>query len=363
MARSIYMIVPGGCHSTGGMCRMAAYCAVEWQAAGRQPAVKVLDSMGPYVKWREPFHFAVCIAHILAGAVRGRIALLHIHVAAYGSVVRKGLLILLGRALRIPVVIHMHGGDFPRFYDGLPGFVRGMISRVLRMADHGIVLAESWRRYYTTIVGMEPANLTVIKHGVPAPAGGPGHDAGQLVFLGLMSRAKGLEDLLAALARPPLAALAWHLTVAGHGDPAPFLSQARELGLDSRVTFLGWVDATRVGTLLSRAQLLLLPSHFEAMGLVLLEAMSYGVPIIATRVGGIPEVVADGRTGILVEPGDVSALSTAICDLLTDHDLCARLGQAGRQRFLSEFEIGAANARLQSVFASLIDPAGSARTF
>ena len=357
-AGAITMIVPGGRHSTGGMCRMADYCASEWEATGRLPAVRVLDSMGPYVKWREPFHFAVCIVRILGAAARGRVALLNLHVAAYGSMLRKGLLLLLGRALRIPVVLHMHGGDFGYFYTGLPRVLRRAVSANLRMADHVVVLGDVWYRFYTTIVGLDGARITVIRNAVPAPPADGAHDGDELVFLGLMSNTKGLGDLLQALADPALAALPWRLTVAGHGDPAPFEAQARALGLAPRVAFRGWLGRREIGTLLAHARVLLLPSHFEAMPMVLLEAMSHGVPIIATRTGGIPEVVEDGVTGILVEPRDGAALAKAIFGLLSDQELCLRLGRQGRQRFLAHFEIGGANDRLQSVFLKVLQARG-----
>ena len=96
--------------------------------------------------------------------------------------------------------------------------------------------------------------------------------------------------------------------------------------------------------------------------MVLLEAMSHGVAIVATPVGGIPEVVEDGVTGVLVEPGNPAALAKAISDLLTDPSLCARLAQAGQQRFLMDLGISVANARLHAVFTSLLEGIGGLRS-
>ena len=86
-----------------------------------------------------------------------------------------------------------------------------------------------------------------------------------------------------------------------------------------------------------RAALLVMPSFYESFGIACLEAMAFGLPVVATRVGGLPEVIEDGVTGLLVPPGDADALAQAMIRLLSDADLRRRMGQAGRERVLKEF--------------------------
>jgi glycosyltransferase involved in cell wall biosynthesis len=112
---------------------------------------------------------------------------------------------------------------------------------------------------------------------------------------------------------------------------------AASLGLEDSVKFLGTVSD--VPALLARARLFVLSSITEGISLTLLEAMARGLPIAATRVGGNPEVVADGETGLLVPPGGSEALASAVSRLWTSPEMCARMGVAGRHRAEARFDV------------------------
>jgi glycosyltransferase involved in cell wall biosynthesis len=103
-------------------------------------------------------------------------------------------------------------------------------------------------------------------------------------------------------------------------------------GLSGKVERLGQVGRDRLGTLYRAASVCVLPSYYESFGLAALEAMSFEVAVVATRVGGLPEVVDDGITGLLVKPGDASALAKALLALLTDPERRGRMGKLGRER-------------------------------
>lgn len=124
------------------------------------------------------------------------------------------------------------------------------------------------------------------------------------------------------------------LTIAGDGAARPDLERcAQALGVADHVNFLGWVHPRDVLSLIDRSTMLLMPSRVpEGFGLVALQAAQMARPVVATRVGGVAEVVADGETGILVAPEGVAALTDAIMRLLDDPDLMSRMGQAARQR-------------------------------
>ena len=129
-----------------------------------------------------------------------------------------------------------------------------------------------------------------------------------------------------------------NLIIAGDGDLRLQLEAlARELGIDANVHWLGWRgDALK---LIGAFDALLMPSLWEGFGLVLLEAMSRRVPVIANRVSAIPEVVAHGETGLLVEPRDVDALAAAMARLLEDHALRQHMGLLGAARLEERFNV------------------------
>jgi phosphatidylinositol alpha-1,6-mannosyltransferase len=168
---------------------------------------------------------------------------------------------------------------------------------------------------------------------VPSPEREP-RPAKLLCMHRLVAR-KGTALLLAALGR--LRDLPWTLDVAGRGEEEPALRRlCEELGLSSRVAFLGAVAEPEKPALLDGADLFVLPSlpprennHMEGLGLALLEAQGRGLPVLAARTGGIPEAVAEGRTGLLFAAGDKSDLEAKLRLLLGDAALRRRLGEAG----------------------------------
>lgn len=169
---------------------------------------------------------------------------------------------------------------------------------------------------------------------IEPPAGpDPELQTGYLLYVGRLRIRKGVEVLLEALQQPELAASHPRLLIIGEGEQEEALRrQVRAAGLEDRVTFLGRCDTTRVRQLMLTACCLVVPSIYEGMPLVILEAMSEALPVIASRVSGIPEVVLDGETGWLVPAEDPPALAVALQQALSEPEEARRRGEAGRSR-------------------------------
>ncbi|HEX5760196.1 MAG TPA: glycosyltransferase family 4 protein, partial [Thermoanaerobaculia bacterium] len=162
--------------------------------------------------------------------------------------------------------------------------------------------------------------------------------AGHLLFVGRLRVRKGVEVLLAAVARLRTLYPETAVVIAGEGEHRRALEEtARRLGLREAVTFLGRCDAARVRALLAGARALAVPSIYEGMPLVVLEAMDAGVPVVASAVSGIPEVVRDGETGWLVPPEDPEALAAALAEVYAAPEEARRRGEAGRRRLDERF--------------------------
>jgi glycosyltransferase involved in cell wall biosynthesis len=167
-------------------------------------------------------------------------------------------------------------------------------------------------------------------------------EPGYFLFVGRLRIRKGVEVLLEAMRVLLAAHPGARLLVAGDGEHRATLERrAAELGLEGEVRFLGRCDAGRVRGLLHGARALVVPSIYEGMPLVVLEAMEAGLPVIASRVSGIPEVVLDGadleKTGWLVPPEEPETLAAALAAALTDPAEARRRGEAGRRRVDNEF--------------------------
>jgi glycosyltransferase involved in cell wall biosynthesis len=204
------------------------------------------------------------------------------------------------------------------------------------LAPSAATAAELRRDYRVPEVAVVPNASSVLAG--PVEAEPWADEPGFLLVVGRLRIRKGVDVLLAALPellrRHPRA----RLLVAGDGEHRPALVRAAaDLALGEAVTFLGRAGAPRVRGLLQSAAALVVPSIYEGMPLVVLEAMAAAVPVVASRVSGIPEVVEDGCTGWLVAPEDPVSLAAALDAVLADPDEARRRGAAGRQRLEERF--------------------------
>jgi glycosyltransferase involved in cell wall biosynthesis len=201
------------------------------------------------------------------------------------------------------------------------------------LAPSAATAAEIRRDYRVEDVGVIPNVTGGLAIAPPVPAGEAEGEPGYLLFVGRLRIRKGVEVLLEALRQLKGRFPGAVLRIAGDGEHRAALeARTRELGLAEAVTFLGSCGAPRVRALLRGAAALVVPSTYEGMPLVVLEALEAGVPVVASRVSGIPEVVVDGEAGWLVPPEEPDALAAALAEVLGNPAEAARRGEAGRRR-------------------------------
>jgi glycogen synthase len=260
-----------------------------------------------------------------------------VHAHAFG-VAPTWLASFARRCRPVPLVIETHA-DRGRGTPGWEMYARSVTRLTLRAADRIVAHTPSEAALLRSL-GADPARVAVIPNGLDlAEFGGqpPRTDASgplTLLFVGrLAPEQKGLEPLLRAFARLP-AASGTRLRLVGQdwGGGALVARLARELHVEDRVTLTGALPRGQVLREYAAADIFVLPSLFEPFGLVLMEAMAAGLPIVASRVGGIPEVVAEGENALLCPPNDSAALAGALDRLVRDAALRTRLARAGADR-------------------------------
>jgi glycosyltransferase involved in cell wall biosynthesis len=303
------------------------------------------------------------MARLCAGA---HAELVHLHASARGSFARKVVGIAIARATRVPVVLHVHSGSFFEHggaQGGLLAKIQGRAVRwALESADGVVALTAGWERSLagrgrlrrSTVIPNAP-DLTAV---TPARAS----ESDELIlFLGHLYRDKGVYELLEAFATLRATRPSLRLVLAGEGSEAEALrAQAQRLGLDGAVELPGWVDPSAKVDLLARAACFVLPSYREGLPLALLEAMVVGAPIVATPVGGVPDVVQDGRHALLVPPTDVDALVLAIGRLLDEPRVAERLARAAQERALAEYTPDALAERVGTLYRTVLARPASA---
>jgi glycosyltransferase involved in cell wall biosynthesis len=281
--------------------------------------------------------FGAALLRLSAWCQRGRGRLVHVHATVRGSSYRKAVCVLLAHALRRRVVLQVHSGagDIAAFRAKLGGGLRlALIGAAMRRADAVLAVSEASAEALRE-AGAGVEEIVVVPNAAPEVAGfeRPEPDGGPVgvAYLGgFANPAKGGEVLIAALELALKEGAPIEVTLAGPGEPPP---AARAL-IEARpeVRWRGWLDREAKDGLLREARVFVMSSRSEGLPMALLEAMAYGMAVVATAVGGIPEVVEDGVDGVLVEAGDAEELAEAIADLATDSGLRKRLARAARAR-------------------------------
>ncbi|WP_291298018.1 glycosyltransferase family 4 protein [Elioraea sp.] len=255
------------------------------------------------------------------------------------------------RSGAVPVAVSLHttramllavGGSRDRWTDEAVAAERMLLTDAPIVIANTVAAAADIAAASGVTIAAE--RLAVVPHGLADLAAGtiaaPREEATRLLFLGRLERRKGIDTLLDAL--PLLADLpgvAVDIAGAPQGsDPEPaFRARHGDAPWASRVRFLGAVGEAEKTALLAASDIVVLPARYESFGLVAVEAMMFGKPVISTQAGGIPEVVENGVTGLLVPPGEPEALAAAMRRLVTDAPLRERLGAAGRAGYLARF--------------------------
>lgn len=285
---------------------------------------------------------AVLLAHLLR---RRRIDHLHNHFGDSSCTVAM----LASAVSGIPYSFTLHGSAI--FYEARSWRLDAKLDRAAFCATIShftrsqaamFARSETMDRVHIVHCGVEPDRLR------PKTHQGPGV---QLIFVGRVVEQKGLAELFQAMAtllpdHPDLA-----LTVVGDGPDREVLERrAADTGLANQVRFVGSRSQDEVSQLLSDADIFVLPSYAEGVPVVVMEALGTGLPVVASFVGGMPELVEDDVTGYLVRPGDPALLADRIGRLIADPELRQRLGHAGRDKVLAEFDSDAEAARLAQLF-------------
>lgn len=289
-----------------------------------------------------------------------RVGLVHVHVSFRASFWRKLLFVAPAIWLGRPVLLHLHSGGFPGFYaNECNALGRWVVRWVFSRSTRVVVLSETWAQWVRSIT--TNPGLRVVYNPVALPP-----DAGvskvqrlpaRLLYLSRMGERKGTFDLLEAMAKVRADGIDVTLAMGGDGDKAGVEAAILSLGLQGHVQLLGWVRGEQKQRHLDSASVFVLPSYHEGLPMGVLEAMAAGLPIVSTPVGGIPEAVADGAEGFLVQPGDVAALADRLARLASSPELAHRMGAAARAKVSRCFAAGVIVPQLETLYDELLEGA------
>jgi glycosyltransferase involved in cell wall biosynthesis len=296
--------------------------------------------------------FAAALWDLAWWSLRRRGKIVHVHSTVRGSMYRKAMVVLWARLLGRRVVLHIHSGpgDVASFRTRMGAVEAAVLRFCLRRAAAVLSVSAASAAELERAFGLE--RIEVLPNAAPAVEGPPAsRRAGAVaVFLGgFANPVKGGETMLEALARIEPGEL--RTVLAGPGElPAA----GREL-IESRpdVEWRGWIDGAARERTMEEASIFVLASSSEGLPMALLEAMSMGLAIAATEVGGVPDVAADGVEALLVPPSDPAALAAAIERIEADRELRERLGEAAQKR-AAGMGIDRAAERIDAIYRELL---------
>ncbi len=265
----------------------------------------------------------------------------HIHLASNGSFYRKFLFFILVKIRRKKVVVHLHGGGFSEFHSRSPWLIRKLIFRMFYASDTIILLSLSWKAWFESEFSNYSGKVIVLYNGAPAIRKlSPDYEGSlRLLFLGKISKEKGIYDLLNVCKDLSARGISYHLKIGGVGESDKLCEMIKREGLGRYVGYEGWVTGDEKDQLLRWANCFILPSYFEGFPVSIVEAMSYGLPIIASDVGGVTDAVRHEREALVISAGNNVGLYEAIKSMSIDVSLRRSLGQAALQRFTDKLSI------------------------
>lgn len=292
----------------------------------------VETSYGKYPIWRKVWLIFIALWQAICVLSSSKVDLVHIHSSSHVSFYRKSLFVLLAWCYGKKIVFHIHGGFFVPFYKEHKRYCDFIFSKIQQI----IVVSESLKR------GLNEAGLNkdllVCYNPIyqPSPIGETlesRDERVQVLFFGSLNENKGVLSILECCRKYKSY---WedkvHLHIGGVGHLDQDVQRLVADGLSHFVTFHGWVEGEKKVYLQTTADIYLQPSHFESLGIAIIEAMSYETAIVASRRGGIPELVEDGVNGFLIEPDDEDMLYEKLKILIEDKDLRIFMAKQSKEK-------------------------------
>ena len=260
--------------------------------------------------------------------------IVHAHSSKAGLIAR-----VAGLICKVPVIFTAHGWGFSPGNPLIRGWIALLSEKLAAPLGKKIICVSETNRQLAIQFRVGNQNsLVTIHNGIkdmPTAIANPSVQPPRLIMVARFNEPKDQTTLLKAIA---CLSFPFHLDFVGSGSSLQSCKAlAQSLGVQDKVSFLG--DRNDVPKLLAQSQMFILTSNYEGLPISILEAMRAGLPVIATKVNGIPEEVEHGKTGLLVPDKDVEELAKALSTLIESPELRQQMGKAGRQKFLEEFTI------------------------
>lgn len=305
---------------------------------------KLFVAMGAYLK----FAFLVPNCDVV-----------HVNAASDRSFMRKSFFIKCARRHGKKIILHQHGGDFKNYYENqISDKKRRYFREILDMADVMLVLTASWKEYFGGLT--DSGKIIVFPNGVKTSGMADDNndvafekkDLNKLLFLGRICADKGMDELIGAVSELHDINPLIRLYLGGIYEEERYKRIIEEK--KDFIEYLGWISGEEKDRYLEECGVYVLPSYYEGLPVSVLEAMLHGCVVVSTKVGGVPEIIEDGKEGYLVEPRDEAVLKEALLKAVSDKAEAKRVAQNARKRVLEQFSIEKSVVSLVRIYRDLV---------
>lgn len=274
--------------------------------------------------------------------------IVHIHVSTTVSANRKYIFYKLAKIFGKKTIIHLHCGS------QLSDIWNKKYEDMFVNADKCLTLSNGIRDYIVSRIG-KIDNVEVLYNPCPniKEIDLTAKREKNILFAATLYKEKGYLDLIEAFGKIATKHPEWKLLLAGNGNQEEGIALAEMYNVADRVKFLGWIRGEDKDKAFRTSSLFCLPSYAEGFPMAVLDAWAYGLPVVTTPVGGIPDIVVDGKNGLLFNPGDINALSKKLDTLIKDTELRNKLSEEARLLADTTFNVATIAQQLDEIYKSI----------
>jgi glycosyltransferase involved in cell wall biosynthesis len=309
-------------------------------------------------RFEDILYFGSSIVKTFLVCLRNKEVIAHIHTASYGSYFRKSILAKIFHLFRKKVIFHIHGAQFDLFIEKSSEAKKRDIINTLNRCDKVIVLSQTWKNYFTKYIDQNRIEV-LYNPAVTTKSAMQSRDKVKnrndkvvIIFLGRLGQRKGAYDLVNAVEK--IRNENFLLYMYGDGEVKEISDIVQKKKLEDKIILKGWLSHDRVDEVYKTSDILVLPSYAEGLPMSILEAISYGLPIVSTDVGGISEAVEEGKNGYLIVPGDVEALANRLKSLINEYELRISMSKRSLEIAKEKFSVNTLEKQLINIYNSIL---------
>lgn len=285
--------------------------------------------------------------------------IVHFHFSECSSAKRKSYFLPIAKILGKKVISHFHSFSLDTT---IRSQNRHLYEYLFNKSDIILVLSEYWKKSLVDELGINENKVRVLYNPCPVVNISKMQMSKltseriinkEILYAGTVYHRKGYDDLIRAFAKIAFMHKDWKIVFAGNGEIEEGIKLASELGIDDRIKFLGWVSGQEKHKAFMSATIFCLPSYAEGFPMSVLDAWAYGLPVVTTPVGGLPDVAIDGENMLLFNPGDIDALARQLEKMIVDEELRNCIALASIDFAEHKFNLNTINKQLGALYEEL----------